>query len=268
MTERPSPFARTVDLDPVRNATAAQIAGRFHGQYALALDRLPSGRRVFHGLPFELGPVSDAPRWILIDATTTIALPAGGPVGHVVIAHLCDTWRDDAGDRPPGLAVGHVVPVGEPLARYSIVDRAGRTTSRIVRRRFEVNDGILGWGSAAFAAIPHVANEVVDWRGPHAAQGPGRYAPAGQSGSLTIMPGTYGGNQVGMTDFVPSPTGDLLLWLHAIELDADAEPVTLRLEPLAAGRPGSDLIVAAVTLPPGPRPAVPGQGRGPGRERT
>ena len=36
-------------------------------------------------------------------------------------------------------------------------------------------------------------------------QGPGRYAPPGQSGSLTIMPGTYGGNQVGMSDFVPSP---------------------------------------------------------------
>ncbi len=152
------------------------------------------------------------------------------------------------GARPAGLAVGHVVPVGEPLARYTIVDRTGRTTSRIIRRRFEVNDGILGWGSGAFAAIPHLENEILDWRGPHAAQGPGRYAATGQSGSLTIMPGTYGGNQVGMSDYVPSPTDDALLWLHAIELDAGSEPVALRLEPLAGGRPGSDLIVAAVTL--------------------
>ena len=246
---RSSPLARTVDLDPVRNATERDVATRFHAQYGAALARLPAGRQVFHGLPFELGPAPpDASRWILLGATTTVDLPPGGTVSHVVVAHLCDAWRDDADDRPVGLAVGHVVPIGEPLARYTVVDRTGRTTSRTVRRRFEVNDGILGWGSAAFAAIPHLANEVVDWRGPHAAQGPGRYAAAGQSGTLTIMPGAYGANQVGMSDFVPSPTDDALLWLHAIELDPDAEPVALRLEPLAAGRPGSDVIVAAVTL--------------------
>ena len=132
--------------------------------------------------------------------------------------------------------------------RYTVVERSGRETTRIVRRRFEIDDGILGWGSSPFAAIPHLANEVLDWRGPHAAQVKGRYAPTGQSGSLTIMPGTYGGNQVGMSDFVPSPTDDALLWLHAIALPDGAEPVALRLEPLAGGRPGSDVIVAAVTL--------------------
>ena len=245
---RSSPLARTVDLDPIRNATERQVGARFHAQYGPALARLPAGRQVFHGLPFELGPGSDAPRWILLDAATTVDLPLDGTVSHVVVAHLCDAWRDDAGDRPAGLAIGHVVPIGEPLARYTIVDRTGRTSSRIVRRRFEVNDGILGWGSAAFAAIPHLANEVVDWRGPHAAQGPGRYAATGQSGILTIMPGAYGANQVGMSDFVPSPTDDALLWLHAIELGADAEPVALRFEPLAGGRPGSDLLIAGVTL--------------------
>ena len=54
-----------------------------------------------------------------------------------------------------------------------------------------------------------------------------RYAPAGQSGILTIMPGTYGGNQVGVTDFVPSPTDDVLLWLHTIELDTSAAPLRI-----------------------------------------
>ena len=44
-----------------------------------------------------------------------------------MVAHLCDAWRDDAGRRPAGLALGHVVPVGEPLARYTVVDRAGAT---------------------------------------------------------------------------------------------------------------------------------------------
>jgi hypothetical protein len=246
---RPSPLARTVDLGPIRNATDGRVGARFQPLYGPALARLPVGRQVFHGLPFELGPDPAAARWILLDAPAAIDLrPDGGPVSHVVVAHLCDAWRDDAGKRPAGLALGHVVPIGEPLARYTVVDRSGRTTSRIIRRRFEINDGILGWGSAAFAALPHVANEAIDWRGPHARQVPGRYAPAGQSGTLTIMPGTYGANQVGVSDFVPSATDDALLWLHAIELEAGAEPVALHLEPLAGGRPGSDVLVAAVTL--------------------
>ena len=62
------------------------------------------------------------------------------------------------------------------------------------------------------------------------------------------MPGTFGGNQVGMSDFVPSPTDDVLLWLCAIALPPGTEPATLRLESLADGRPGSDVVVAAVTL--------------------
>ena len=209
-------------------------------------------------------------RWILLGSSIEVDLAGHGPASHVVVAHLCDAWRDDAGRRPAGLAVGHVVPVGEPLARYTVVDRSGRATTRLIRRRFEVNEGILGWGSGAFAAIPHLENEVLDWRGPHAAQGPGRYAPPGQSGSLTIMPGTYGGNQVGMTDFVPSPGGDALLWLHAIRLEPEAEPVSLRLESLTDGRPGSDVILAAVTvyrgsanpLVRGPRMAVRIEGLG------
>jgi hypothetical protein len=241
-------LARTVDLDAARLATEVQLAARFHPDYRPALGRLPAGPQVFHGLPFDLGPSGRTGRWILLDRPTTIDLPAAGAVSHVVVAHLCDAWRDDAGTRPAGLTVGHVVPVGEPLARYTVVDRAGTELSRIVRRRFEINDGLLGWGSGAFAAIPHVANEVIDWRGPHDAQGAGRYAPAGHSGSLTIMPGAYGPNQVGVSDYVPSPTGDALLWLHAIELEPGAEPVAVRLEPLAGGRPGSDVIVAAITL--------------------
>ena len=245
---RPSPLARPVDLDPIRNATDRQVSARFHAPYAAALSRLPVGAQVFHGLPFDLGPGSPGRRWILVDTPTTIELHDGGAASHIVVAHLCDTWRDDAGGRPDGLALGHVVPVGEPLVRYTVVDRSGRTTSHIIRRRFEINDGILGWGMTAFAAISHLANEVIDWRGPHPVQGPGRYARAGHSGSLTVMPGAYGTSQTGVSDFVPSPTDDALLWLHAIELEADAEPVALRLERFAEGRPGSDVIVAGVTL--------------------
>ncbi len=224
------------------------MAERFQALLAAAVPRLPAGRQVLHGLPFALGPAAPAKRWIVLDRPQVIDLSGNGPASHLIVAHLCDVWRDDSGRRPAGLAVGHVVPIGEPLARYTVVDRSGRRTSRTIRRRFEINDGILGWGSTAFAAVSHLANQAVDWRGPHPLQVPGRYAPAGQSGSLTIMPGTYATSQMGATDFVPSATDDALLWLHAIELPAHSEPASIELEPLAGGRPGSDVIVAGLTL--------------------
>ena len=163
---RSTPHARTVDLDRSRNAADARVAARFETSYASAIERMPSGRVVFHGLPFDLGPAADAMRWILLDTTIELDLTDHGPASHLLVAHVCDAWRDDSGRRPAGLAVGHVVPVGEPLARYTVVDRSGRTTTRAVRRRFEVNEGILGWGSGAFAAVPHLEHEVLDWRGP------------------------------------------------------------------------------------------------------
>lgn len=243
----PTPLARPIDLTMSWNATDADVADRFHPSYGGSLGRVPAGRQVFHGLPFDLGPVLGR-RWLLLDRPTTIDLPAVGPVSHVVVAWFCDTWRDDDGIRPSGVAVGHVLPVGEELARYAVRDASRAARTGVVRRRFEVNDGILGWGSMAFAAIAHEENRVLDWRGPHPAQEPGRYAAIGHSGTLTIMPGAYGTSQSGMTDFVPSATDDILLWLHAIEVDADRVPVAIDLEPLAGGRPGSDLVVAAITL--------------------
>src|SRR5690348_3463612 len=189
---RSSPAATTVDLDSLRTFTPDEAAGLLHRGYRRALRRLPAGRQVFRGLPFDLGPRTAAGRFVLVDRTVRIPLPHDTPASHIVVAHLCDTWRDELGERPRGLPVGHVTPIGEPLARYTVATGDGRRISRLIRRRFEINDGLLGWGSGAFAAVSHLDNAVVDWRGPHRRQGPGRYAAAGQSGSLTIMPGTYG----------------------------------------------------------------------------
>jgi hypothetical protein len=245
---RPTPAATTVDIDGSRNLSAEDADRRLHAGYGAALRRSPRGEQVFRGLPFAFGSRSDQRRWVILDGPLTIDLGGDRPASHVVVAHLCDSLRTDTGERPPGMAVGHVIPVGEPLADYSVEDGSGRAWRRRIRRRFEVNDGIVGWGSTPFAAVGHLDNEPLDWRGPHATQTAGRYAPAGQSGSLTVMPGTYGGNQVGMSDLVPSPTDDVMVWLHAIALEPGARPVSLRLEPLAAGRPGGSVVICAVTL--------------------
>src|SRR5437870_6284171 len=96
---RPTPLARTVDLGPVRNASDADVAARFHPAYGPGIGRLPSGSPVIHGLPFALGDAAGR-RWILLDGPITVDLRGTGPATHLVVAHFCDVWRDDDGRRP------------------------------------------------------------------------------------------------------------------------------------------------------------------------
>ena len=103
-----------------------------------------------------------------------------------------------------------------------------------MRRRFELNEGIVGWGQGAFAAVPHHVDTPLDWRGPYPAAAPGGYAAPGHAGLLGILPGSWGPAQTGVSDSVPSPTGDIALWLHVIEIpDGPSDLARLRLEPLA-----------------------------------
>jgi hypothetical protein len=144
--------------------------------------------------------------------------------------------------------VGWVTPVGEPLARYVVETAAGRLVDREIRRRFEVNDGIVGWGQAAFAAVPHLVDTPLDWRGPHPVPAPAGYAAPGDAGLLGILPGSWGPAQTGVADSVPSPTGDIALWLHVLEVPGGPADVRrLRLAPLARLDAGGGIVVAAVT---------------------
>ena len=237
-----------IDLSTAWNASDADVAARFEPMYRTALGRLPSGARVFRGVPFRLGDATAGRRWLLLDGPTRIDLRGHGRASHLIVAHFCDSWRDEAGNRPTGGPVGWVLPIGEPLARYELVGADGRRRSVEVRRRFEVNDGIIGWGSLPFAAVGHRADEPVDWRGPHPRQEVGRYARAGHAGPLTMLPGAWGPAQTGVTDFVPSAEDDVTYWLHAIPIDDVGEISELILTPVGGGRPGTDVVVAALTL--------------------
>ncbi|MEO8228708.1 MAG: CehA/McbA family metallohydrolase [Chloroflexota bacterium] len=241
-------LASPVDLSGAWNATDDDVAARFHPLYRQALARLPDGGAVFRGLPFGLGTRTAGPRWVLVRDALTIDLRGHGRASHLVVAHFADSWRDPDGERLPGTPVGWVLPSGEPLARYEITLADGGTRVVDVRRRFEIADGIIGWGFQPFAAIGHRADETLDWRGPYPRQEPGRYAPAGHGGALTILPGSWGAAQTGIADFVPAPLDDATYWLHAIPLGGDAEPTELRVVPLADGRPGTDVVIAALTL--------------------
>ena len=240
-------LARPVDLSTAWNASDADVGARFHPLYRAALGRLPVGPSVFRGLPFELGTRAAGRRWILVRDALTIDLRGLGPISHLVVAHFADSSHDRDGGRPPGTPVGWVLPIGEPLARYTISLADGRTRVADVRRRFEIDDGIIGWGYLPFMAVGHRADEVVDWRGPHGRMEPGRYAAAGHAGPLTMLPGAWGPAQTGVADFVPTPQDDVTYWLHAIPLGEDAVPVGLDVMPLGSGRPGTDVVIAALT---------------------
>ena len=243
-----SPLASPVALADAWNASDPELADRLHPLYREALGRLPEGDQVFRGIPFRLGERRLGRRWLVVDCERTIDLRGHGPASHVVIAHFSDSWRHPDGTRPAGMPVGWVMPAGEVLARYELVGMDGRSQILDVRRRFEINDGIIGWGFLPFAAVGHLADEVVDWRGPHPRQGPGRYAPAGQAGPLTMLPGAWGPAQTGVGDHVPTPDDDVTYWLHAIPIDGSGDLSELRVAPLGDGRPGTAVVVAGVTL--------------------
>lgn len=245
---RATPLARAIDLSAAWDATDDEVGARFDPLYRPALSRLPEGSVVLRGLPFALGTRAAGRRWVLVDDVTTIELPATSSSSHLVVAHFSDSWRDANGDRAPGTPVGWVLPTGEPLATYEIEFADGGSLSLDIRRRFEIADGIIGWGFVPFAAVGHRTDEVLDWRGPYPRQVPGRYAPAGHGGALTVLPGAWGANQTGVADAVPSPDDDITYWLHAIPLPPDARPTSLTIRSIGGGRPGTGIVVAGVTL--------------------
>jgi hypothetical protein len=249
VTPRATPLAMAVDLRRQRNASDDLLAGLLDPAYGAALRRVPSGRQVFRGLPFQLAGPTATRRWIVLDRPIAVNLGFAGPVSHVVIAHFCDSWRMTNGRRPLDLPVGWVTPVGQPLAHYTLETADGRVAGGQIRRRFEINEGIIGWGQGAFAARPHLVDEPLDWRGPLPGQQPVRYVQPGQAGLLAILPGTWGPAQTGVADTMPSPTDDIVLWLHEIAVpDGSAVLSRLHMEPLASPDGGRTVVVAAVTV--------------------
>jgi hypothetical protein len=240
-------LATRVTLGRARRTTDSELAAALHPAYSDAVRRLPAGGQVFRGISFGFARAKSVRRWLLLDRDATVNLN-GATASHVVIAHFCDTWRDPADGRPPDLPVGWVTPVGQPLARYVVDLASGRSVERTIRRRFEINDGIVGWGQGAFASVPHLVERPLDWRGPHPVPPPGGYAEPGEAGLLGILPGSWGPAQTGVADGVPSATGDIAFSLLAIELPTGERAERLRLEPLASVDDGSGVVVGAVTL--------------------
>lgn len=245
-----SPLARVVELGAARAASDAEVARRLHPRYATPLARAPRGDITVRGLPFRLGGDDAARQWLLIDRPVVVDM-TGIMATHIVLFQFCDSWRDAAGDRPRAVPIGWVVPLGEPLAQVAVTLDDGNRVDVVLRRRFEVNEGIIGWGSMAFRAVPHRVESPVEPLGAHPPQQPGRYAPTGHAGPMTILPGGWGARQSGVEDHVPSATDELMFWLHAIEVaDATGAPRALRsisMAPIEGPGDGRVVVVGAMT---------------------
>jgi hypothetical protein len=251
---RPLASARAtpIDIRGARRTSDEILASTLHPAYGAAIGRLPGGRQVFRGIPFAFARSTTERRWLLLDREVVIDLRDATEASHLVVAHFCDTWRDPVAGRPPDLPVGWVTPVGQPLARYMVEAGSGRSIDVDVRRRFEVNDGIVGWGQGAFAAVPHPVDSPLDWRGPHPVPEPGGYAEPGHAGLLGILPGSWGPAQTGVSDSVPSPAGDIAFWLMTIEIPNDGLRAAggarrLRMVPLGDLEAGGGVVVGAIT---------------------
>jgi hypothetical protein len=162
---RATPRATSIDVRRARNAGDAEIADSLHAAYRERLAYLPRGARVFRGLPFALAGPTARRRWVALHRSVRLDVRGAGRASHLIVAHFCDSWHDEKGGRPDGSPIGWVEPVGQELARYTVELADGRRLERVIRRRFEINDGIVGWGMGAFAALPHVMDETLDWRG-------------------------------------------------------------------------------------------------------
>jgi hypothetical protein len=244
---RATQHATPVDLRRHRNVGDDALAARLHPAYGDAIGRLPRGSQVFRGVPFRFAGAGSGRQWLLLDAAVEVDLRAIGLASHIVVAHFCDAWRDAETGRPVDLPIGWVTPAGQPLARYTLQLASGATVDTVVRRRFEINEGIVGWGQNAFDALPHLAEQPLDWHGPHPAIAPTVHARPGEAGLLGVLPGSWGPDQTGVADSTPSPTGDIVLWLHVIAVPDGSDIARLRMEPLARLDEGGGVVVAAVT---------------------
>ena len=204
-----------------------------------ALDRimvaLPGGPQHFWGVPFDLRPARSARRWIWLTAArpdVEIRLPRAIAGSHVVVAHFS---VPGVGTRSPvtGAPTGRPLDPGRHLADYTLRTAAGTRVVHAIRRRFEINDVLVGWGQLPFAARPHREVRALV-AGPHEAAEWG----LGQVGAEMPM---YAA--VDVDTLVPTDVGSY--WLTSLPLPGSGE----RLGSITLALRGPDPIaVAAITV--------------------
>jgi hypothetical protein len=215
-----------MDLQAYFNTERA--AGGWHPAIEPLLETLPAGRQMFWGIPFSLGP-RQGKCWVSLDGPGQVeTIPLRGRATYVLVAHFCDESHDPAGQRQPAdYGPGEITRPGENLAEYTLLFTDGSEHSKAIRRRFEIGEALIAWGQWAFAARPHVEDQVRDWRGPYSASEWGAQ---------------WGWAQ---TTVRPSPGRNLQYWLYALPNQTpERELAGIRLSSAGPAR----IALAAITL--------------------
>ena len=177
---RSTPLATPVDLRRQRNTSDRELASRLHPGYRDAIGRLPAGRR---GLPRAAVPIRPRDD----RAPLAPARPRGGRRPAARRARPVMSWSPisatpggtrSRGVRPTCRSAGSRPSASRWPATPWSWPRDG-TIAGVMRRRFEVNEGIIGWGQGAFAAVAHTIDTPLDWRGPYPAMPVGWLRRAG-----------------------------------------------------------------------------------------
>ncbi len=196
----------------------------WHPEIGAGLRTMPAGRQTFWGIPFDLGS-AEGNGWLLLEQSGKgSTIPLSEKASYLLFAHFCDESHDpEKKMQPVDYKVGDITRPGEHLANYTLIYSDGSEHAQAIRRRFEVNEALISWGQLAFAALPHLENGPVDWRGP---------CPTRQ----------WGWYQTGVAEL---RLESLLYWIYALENPHPEKSLAaLQLEPTGADR----LVVAGMTL--------------------
>lgn len=231
---------RSAGFAPVPASALLALDGRglhpkieLHPSIDGAIRALPGGAQSLLGIPFEFAPegATIGQRWLSMPALPRAEIAIDDALADwVVFAHF-STGPDATNGQAPGPGV---LDPGARLATYSLVYADAIVRSVPIRRRFEINDIVVGWGQAAFASLPHRDVRSSDWRGSHAAGAWGQ-------DQMGVQGGAYAG--VGLGEPTVPPFGNY--WLFALK---NPRPrVTLTALHLQAATPDW-IAIGAITL--------------------
>ncbi|MBI2501658.1 MAG: hypothetical protein HYW07_00290 [Candidatus Latescibacteria bacterium] len=111
------------------------------------LKRLPSGKCLFWGIPFELVQAEAVKSLVVVARSagrvlpSRVRVPVGRKAKRLLLAHVCAPVRGE---------YATLEGTGERLGSYRLIYTDGSEVEQPLRRRFEIHDAAIPWGHHPF----------------------------------------------------------------------------------------------------------------------
>ena len=117
----------------------------WHPELKKRIRDLPRGKQTFWGIPFKLGPEALSKKGLILltGPSSQVEIPVRKTARYVCFLHVADLYRNTV----PGLGGG------ELLAEYVLQYKDGSEHVQPIRRLFEVNMFLPGFGHTPFCAV-------------------------------------------------------------------------------------------------------------------